>query len=411
MLDYTKTSPDADGCAARMSLDEVRAYMSDHYHEALSIDLLAQLAGLSPNYFGEAFKKATGRSVMDYLTGLRIGRAKQLIRETDLYMREIARSVGYSDEYYFSRKFKKEVGLSPSAFGRSARNRIAVLSASSIGYLLPLGIVPTAAPLDPKRTPYYHYYYQSEIRVHLESPDSGKDEDNIRSLTAAKPDAVIIQESCGAAMAEWLAASGIELIRVEAEDWRGQLWQIAKALGKTASADRWIRDYESSAAKARANIREAVGQDTFLTLHLSGDQLYLYVNRGIRDVLYRDLELAAIPKLRELCNEPLSIEELAAFDPDRLLLLVSPDAVTHLRWQSLQHDAGWLSLKAVQHGCVYQLQPSPWFEYSAVAVSRMLEETVLLLTGGNPMLGGTDDASRPQPESAPRSARRLPCGW
>lgn len=126
MLDNTKDSPAADGSAARMSLDDVRAYMSNHYHEPLSIDFLARLAGLSPNYFGEAFKKATGRSVMDYLTGLRIGRAKQLIRETDLYMREVARRVGYSDEYYFSRKFKKEVGLSPSAFGRSARQRIAV---------------------------------------------------------------------------------------------------------------------------------------------------------------------------------------------------------------------------------------------------------------------------------------------
>ncbi|MFC4098906.1 helix-turn-helix domain-containing protein [Paenibacillus xanthanilyticus] len=133
MLDNTNSSPASDGSAARMSMDEVRAYIISHYHEPLSIELLAQLAGLSPNYFGEAFKKATGRSVMDYVTGLRISRAKQLIRETDLYMREVAISVGYSDEYYFSRKFKKEVGVSPSAFGRSARQRFAVLSASSIG--------------------------------------------------------------------------------------------------------------------------------------------------------------------------------------------------------------------------------------------------------------------------------------
>lgn len=44
---------------------------------------------------------------MDYLTELRIGHAKQLLRDSDLYMREIARKVGYHDEFYFSRKFKK----------------------------------------------------------------------------------------------------------------------------------------------------------------------------------------------------------------------------------------------------------------------------------------------------------------
>ncbi|TYP74698.1 helix-turn-helix domain-containing protein [Paenibacillus methanolicus] len=396
MLDHTKTTPASDGSAARMSMDEVRAYMSGHYHEPLSIELLAQLAGLSPNYFGEAFKKATGRSVMDYLTGLRIGRAKQLIRETDLYMREVARSVGYSDEYYFSRKFKKEVGVSPSVFGRSARQRIAALSASSIGYLLPLGIVPVAAPLDPKWSPYYHYYYQSEIRVHLEAPDSGKDADNIKSLMAAKPDAVLIQESCEAAMEEWLASSAIELIRIDAEDWRGRLWQTAKALGRSASADRWIRAYESNAAQAKQSIREAVGADRFLTLRLSGDQLYMYVNRGIRDVIYRDLELAAIPRLSEVYNEPLSVLELAAIDPDRLMLLVCPDAGTRMQWLSLQHDERWRSLKAVKNRFVYQLPSNPWFEYSPVAVSRMLEETVLLLTGKNPTLAPVPVHGRPE---------------
>ncbi|MFP3381763.1 helix-turn-helix transcriptional regulator, partial [Bacillus sp. SIMBA_069] len=78
----------------------------------MSIHDLAKLTGHSPNYFGEAFKKAYGHSVMEYLTELRFGKAKKLLRNSDLYMHEVARKVGFTDEFYFSRKFKKVVGTS-----------------------------------------------------------------------------------------------------------------------------------------------------------------------------------------------------------------------------------------------------------------------------------------------------------
>lgn len=66
-----------DTAPLHLSLDHVRDYMATHYYEPLSIEKLASLSGLSPTYFGEAFKKAVGVSTTDYLTALRMRHAKR----------------------------------------------------------------------------------------------------------------------------------------------------------------------------------------------------------------------------------------------------------------------------------------------------------------------------------------------
>lgn len=57
-----------------------------------------------------------------------------------------------------------------------------------------------------------------------------------------------------------------------------------------------------------------------------------------------------------------------------------------MSWLSLQHNESWRSLQAVSNRHVYVLPSDPWFEYSAVAVDRMLEETLLMFTGNSPSL-------------------------
>lgn len=373
------------GGSVPMSLDDVRVYMGNHYNEPLSIDHLARLTGLSPNYFGEAFKKAYGQSAMDYVTELRIGHAKRLLRESDLILREIARKVGYSDEFYFSRKFKKAVGVSPSAYSREQRRKIAVASSSAIGNLLPLGLLPVAAPLDPKWSPYYYHYYRSGIKVHLDMTELALKEDNFRKLLSAKPDVLLVQDELPEPMRRKLDAAGIECLRVEAGDWRGQLRETAAAFGKESLGEDWISGYDAKAAGAKESVRRIIGDDLVLTLRLSGTRLYLYSNRGIRDVLYRDLALRTAGCLKELGNDPVSLDELLGIDPDRVLLFICPDANTRMFWLSLQYDAKWKRLRAVKNGNVAPIPSNPWFEYSAVAVARMLEETLLMLTGKSPI--------------------------
>lgn len=81
-----------------------------------SVEALASECCLSVSRFIHLFREVTGKSVTDFTTNLRIERAKELLTGTNLSVREIAEAVGYEDQNYFSRCFRKSEGCSPRAF-------------------------------------------------------------------------------------------------------------------------------------------------------------------------------------------------------------------------------------------------------------------------------------------------------
>ncbi|WP_161568351.1 AraC family transcriptional regulator [Anaerobacillus alkaliphilus] len=91
-------------------------YMVNHYQTNMSLNDLAELAGLSKSHYSRLFRKYIGYSPIDYLTHLRIDRAKELLAHSDIRIKEVSQHVGYEDELYFSRTFKKIVGVSPTQF-------------------------------------------------------------------------------------------------------------------------------------------------------------------------------------------------------------------------------------------------------------------------------------------------------
>lgn len=77
-------------------------------------------SGFDKDHFRRTFKRETGKTPLEYLTDLRITRAKQLLeRRTDIAIKAVAESVGFADVLYFSVCFKKKVGVSPLAYKRS----------------------------------------------------------------------------------------------------------------------------------------------------------------------------------------------------------------------------------------------------------------------------------------------------
>lgn len=92
------------------------AYMTRHLESPLTLDELARAVSLSRPHLVAVFKAVTGASPIDYFTRLKIQRACQYLDLTDLSIKEIARSVGIHDPYYFSRLFRKMMRQSPSAY-------------------------------------------------------------------------------------------------------------------------------------------------------------------------------------------------------------------------------------------------------------------------------------------------------
>lgn len=90
-----------------------RHYMDLHYHDQILMSDVADFVGVHPNYLANVFKKETGISPKQYLSNLRIKKAKELLLETTDSVSLISQSVGFTDSLSFSKFFKKETGGSP----------------------------------------------------------------------------------------------------------------------------------------------------------------------------------------------------------------------------------------------------------------------------------------------------------
>ncbi len=97
-------------------VEQAKEYILSHYNSDLSLDDISRIVDISPYYFSKIFKEETGVNFIDYLTNIRIEKAKELLLSTDCSMKEICTRIGYSDPNYFSRAFKKNVGVTPTEF-------------------------------------------------------------------------------------------------------------------------------------------------------------------------------------------------------------------------------------------------------------------------------------------------------
>ena len=102
--------------------NRIKEYIDLHYkHKELSLESLVGELYLNPCYISSVFKKVTELSIKDYITAKRMEKAKELINSTQLSLLEISDEVGYNDPYYFSKRFKKHFGLSPTKFIENVR--------------------------------------------------------------------------------------------------------------------------------------------------------------------------------------------------------------------------------------------------------------------------------------------------
>jgi AraC family transcriptional regulator, arabinose operon regulatory protein len=99
------------------ALEKMRLY----FHQPLRVAELAQLAGMSESHFSRQFKASIGTSPIDWLRRERINQAKRRLIESDDPVKEVARQVGYADQFFFSKDFKKMTKLTPTQYREQER--------------------------------------------------------------------------------------------------------------------------------------------------------------------------------------------------------------------------------------------------------------------------------------------------
>ncbi len=91
-------------------------YIHENYTSDITLDCVADILFINPAYFSDLFRKEVGKTFVDYVTSLRIQEAKNLLEIQELKVSEIAGIVGYREDSYFIRVFKKYTGMTPSEY-------------------------------------------------------------------------------------------------------------------------------------------------------------------------------------------------------------------------------------------------------------------------------------------------------
>lgn len=97
-------------------IKKVCKYINNNYHEDLPLENIADKVYLSPNYLSNIFKEKMGKTIITYLTDIRIDKAKELLLNTQLKIYEIGKKVGYNNSTYFGHVFKKTTGVTPNEY-------------------------------------------------------------------------------------------------------------------------------------------------------------------------------------------------------------------------------------------------------------------------------------------------------
>ncbi|MBO7096125.1 MAG: helix-turn-helix domain-containing protein, partial [Lachnospiraceae bacterium] len=98
------------------AIEAAKKYIEKNYTLNITLEDVSREVNISSYYLSRIFKEGTGENFIDYLTKLRIEKAKELLSTTQYSMKEICARSGYSDPNYFSKTFKKNVGVTPTEY-------------------------------------------------------------------------------------------------------------------------------------------------------------------------------------------------------------------------------------------------------------------------------------------------------
>lgn len=103
-------------------INKACAYITENFHKSISLEEVAQTVHLSPYYFSRIFKAEQGCNFVDFLTKVRIDKAKQLLQNPEQTVVRVASEAGYQDASYFCRVFRQEVGVTPNQYRMQFKN-------------------------------------------------------------------------------------------------------------------------------------------------------------------------------------------------------------------------------------------------------------------------------------------------
>ena len=102
-------------------INVLKDYINENYTQKLTLNTLAKIAHYNSSYISSLFKKETGQGITDYITELRLNKARELLLDTSMSIDEIADNIGLNNNSYMTALFKRKVGMNPSDYRRFSK--------------------------------------------------------------------------------------------------------------------------------------------------------------------------------------------------------------------------------------------------------------------------------------------------
>lgn len=376
LLQYLRDQVISHSNSVNNTISKTIHFMEEHYGKPIPMNELPILAGMTQSSYCRAFKKMTGMSPGQYLTKIRILRAKELMLDRRSTLREIAVQVGYQDELYFSRIFKKAEGMSPSAYIQRKDKRIVVISSYLLqDHLLALGIQPVAAPAYPRYydTPsgfpsYLHPRLQGTVPLHADRTLS------YQEILSFSPDLVFKMEYTVSQKNRELNSKGNTLFIDPSTSWEDYFRDIAAKLDAAANAERIIQRMEQLEMKTRETLAPIASEGTWAIIRILPDDFRLYgvKDHTLTDLFYQRLQFRADRTLTHSHYKSHALQQLLTINPDNILILWSEQS----ELEAIQANPEWNRLKAVQQQRVFIPDSREWDPWGPIGRQYMIQSLV-----------------------------------
>lgn len=99
-----------------LKVEKIIQYMHQNINSKITLPELSKLVHMAPAYMSRTFKETTGYTIIEYFNKLKIDKSKELLIEGNKKVKEVAQELGFADEFYFSRMFKRAEGITPSEY-------------------------------------------------------------------------------------------------------------------------------------------------------------------------------------------------------------------------------------------------------------------------------------------------------
>lgn len=334
-----------------IGMEYALAFINENYTKELKIGQLAQIAGYSINHFTRTFKHLMKMTPTEYFLQQRIRLAKQLLF-SPVKIKEVAQQVGYKDEHYFSRAFKKEAGVAPTIYMKDKNRRIAALYYGLDDYLMTLGLHPVAV-LSYQYRVSQSYPVPSFESIHQETTHLESSRLNYDKLIQTKPDFILTSDRLE--MDDTLKRIAPTIVLRHSNDYDHLLTYLAGILGKESQAISWKDTYAERRNWLQHKITAKWGPQTAYYIRVSSDfyRIYGMLNQT-GTLLHHDLGLmlpAEFPRAESAIDFQLS--DLKLFNPNHIFLMIDPTESARQRLQQLMLSEEWLALDAVRKHHVY----------------------------------------------------------